>query len=178
MPYKDKWPKIIRCAALVVKMVVMVVMLVAILTMSIRAQDTRFTNNQYSVAFQPPAGWLPTLLVQYEGPQRQDGGHPALSLSADDRLIDIGEEGATKLVDEFVAEFSEQGFEDVKMLARRKFLVAGLDAFQMDLGFKGEEAAVEIRRVFVPVKQQNRTYIFTLSDNAADFAESAAAADN
>jgi hypothetical protein len=32
--------------------------------------------------------------------------------------------------------------------------------------------------VFVPVKQQNRTYIFTLSDNADHFPESAAAGDN
>jgi hypothetical protein len=141
------------------------------------AQDTRFTNNQYGVAFQPPSGWAPTILVQYEGPQRPDGGHPALSLSADDHLTDISEEGTNKLADDFLAEFSE-GFEDAKIIGRRKLLVAGLDALQMDLSFKGDEAVIQIRRVFVPVKQQNRTYIFTLSDSTDHFNESAAAGDN
>jgi hypothetical protein len=163
---KNRWSKIIGCALLVI-----------VPSIGAAAQDTRFTNNQYDVAFQPPSGWAPTILVQYEGPQRPDGGHPALSLSADDHLTDISEEGTNKLADDFLAEFSE-GFEDAKIIGRRKLLVAGLDALQMDLSFKGDEAVIQIRRVFVPVKQQNRTYIFTLSDSTDHFNESAAAGDN
>jgi hypothetical protein len=166
MSSKNRWSKLIACALLVIAP-----------AMGTAAQDTRFTNNQYNVAFQPPSGWAPTILVQYEGPQRPDGGHPALSLSADDHLIDISEDGTNKLADEFLAEFSE-GFEDAKIIGRRKLPVAGLDALQMDLSFKGDLGVIQIRRVFIPVKQQNRTYIFTLSDSTDHFGESDAAGDN
>jgi hypothetical protein len=166
MSSKNRWSEIIGCALLVIAP-----------SIGAAAQDTRFTNNQYGVAFQPPSGWAPTILVQYEGPQRPDGGHPALSLSADDSLIDIGDAGTNKLADDFLAEFSE-GFEDAKIIARRKLPVAGLDALQMDLSFKGDLGVIQIRRVFIPVKQQNRTYIFTLSDSAEHFGESSAAGDN
>jgi hypothetical protein len=166
MSSKNRWSKIIGCALLVV-----------VPSIGAAAQDTRFTNSQYSVAFQPPSGWVPTILVQYGGPREQDGGRPTLGLSADDSLIDIGEEGTNKLADDFVAQFSE-GFEDTKIIGRRKLLVAGLDALQMDLSFKGDDDVIQIRRVFIPVKQQNRTYIFDLSDRADHFGESSAAADN
>ena len=170
MSSKSRWSKIIACTLLVIALSLGA-------AASQLEQDTRFTNNQYSVAFQPPSGWVPTILVQYEGPQRPDGGHAALNLSADDHLIDISEEGTNKLADDFVAEFSE-GFEDTKMIARRKLPVAGLDALQMDLSFKGDLGVIQIRRVFIPVKQQNRTYIFTLSDSSDHFGESAPAGDN
>ena len=166
MSSKNKWEKILGCTFLLIA-----------LAMSARGQDARFTNNQYNVAFQPPPGWVPTILVQYEGPQRQEGMHPALNLTAVESLTDVSEQGANKLADDFVAEFTGEGFEDAKILGRRKLTIAGLEALQIDLSFGAGESPIQIRRVFIPAKQQNRTYIFTLSDRADRFGESAPLAD-
>src|SRR5262249_12384803 len=166
MSCKNRRAKILGCA-----------LLLSAMPIGARAQDTRFTNSQYNVAFQPPPGWVPTILVQYEGPPRQEGMHPALNLTAVDSLEDLSEAGANKLADQFVAQFSGEGFEDAKLLGRHKLTVAGLESWQIDLSFRGDEYPIQIRRVIIPAKQQNRTYMFTLSDSADRFGESSPLAD-
>lgn len=142
-----------------------------------QAQDTRFTNNQYGISFQPPAGWKADPLAQYFGPQRADKSAPSLALLSEETALDISDNRIETLARELREGISREGLEDVQIADRRKRTISGREALQLDIAYKVNDASLRQRRIYIPVREQNRTYMFMLVDTAQQFEQSAAAAE-
>jgi hypothetical protein len=141
------------------------------------AQDARYTNSQYGISFQPPAGYTPENIVRYLGQPRADGTSPVLTLIADETLVDLSDQGIDALSKEMRDILADQGMEGIQVADRRKRNVAGFDAWQMDLSYKRGGASIRQRQVYVPVINHKRTYLFTFIDAAQHFDQSVAAAE-
>jgi hypothetical protein len=136
-------------------------------------QESRYSNPQLGVSFQPPSGWTADNVVRYLGPEREDGTWPVLTLVAHDSALDISDSGTDALAREMIDTLEGQGIGNVQVSDRRKRSIAGLDAFQMDLTYQQGGVPVRQRQIYVPVAEHKRTYLFTLVDNAKRFNESA-----
>ena len=143
-----------------------------------KAQDTRYTNSQYGIAFQPPAGYTPEALVRYLGPPREDGTSSVLTLIADESLVDLSDKGIDALSKEMRDTLADQGMEAIQISDRRKRSIAGFDALQMDLTYKAGGALIRQRQVYIPISDHKRTYLFTFIDATQHFDESIAAAES
>ncbi|MFP5263778.1 MAG: hypothetical protein ACLGJB_18000 [Blastocatellia bacterium] len=142
-----------------------------------RAQEARYTNSQYGISFQPPAGYTPESVVRYLGQPRADGTWPVLTLIADESLVDLSDQGVEALLKEMRATLADQGMEAIQVADRRRRNVASFDAWQMDLTYKRGAASIRQRQVYVPVSDHKRTYLFTFIDAAQHFDQSVAAAE-
>lgn len=142
-----------------------------------QAQDARYTNGQYGISFQPPAGYTPENIVRYLGQPRTDGTWPVLTLIADESLVDLSDQGVEALLKEMRATLADQGMEAIQVADRRRRNVASLDAWQMDLTYKRGAASIRQRQVYVPVSDHKRTYLFTFIDAAQHFDQSVASAE-
>ncbi|HVG21540.1 MAG TPA: hypothetical protein VNI02_21055 [Blastocatellia bacterium] len=142
-----------------------------------QAQDARYTNSQYGISFQPPAGYTPENLVRYLGQPRADGTWPVLTLIADESLVDLSDKGTDALSKEMRDTLADQGMQAIQVDDRRKREVAGFDAWQMDLTYKRGAASIRQRQVYVPISDHKRTYLFTFIDAAQHFDQSVAAAE-
>jgi hypothetical protein len=142
-----------------------------------QAQDARYTNSQYGISFQPPAGYTPETVVRYLGQPRGDGSSPVLTLIADDYLVDLSDKGIDALSSQMRGTLADQGVEAIQINDRRKRNVAGFDAFQMDLTYKDGRASIRQRQVYIPVNDHRRTYLFTFIDASQHFDQSVAAAE-
>jgi hypothetical protein len=100
-----------------------------------------------------------------------------LSLLTEERVLDISDNGVEALAREVREEISREGMEDVQVADRRKRTISGRDALQLDATYKVGDTGMRLRRVYIPVREQNRTYMFMLVDTAQQFEQSAAAAD-
>jgi hypothetical protein len=143
-----------------------------------QAQDTRYSNNQYGISFQPPQGWTADNVVRYFGPQREDGTWGVLTLIAQDSALDLSDKGIEALAQEMRETLSVEGRDSIQVVDRRKRTVAGLDSLQMDLVYRENGVPIKQRQVYVPVGEHKRTYLFTLVDASEHFDESAAAAES
>ena len=143
-----------------------------------QAQDTRYTNSQYGISFQPPAGYTPENLVRYLGQPRADGTWPVLTLIAEEYLVDLSDKGIDALSKEMRNTLADQGLDGIQVAEGRKRDVAGFDAWQMDLTYKRGAASIRQRQVYVPISDHKRTYLFTFIDAAQHFDQSVAAAEN
>ena len=143
-----------------------------------RAQDTRYTNDQYGISFQPPAGYTPENLVRYLGQPRADGTWPVLTLIAEEYLVDLSDKGVDALSKEMRDTLADQGLEGIQVAEGHKRNVAGFDAWQMDLTYKRGAASIRQRQVYVPISDHKRTYLFTFIDAAQHFDQSVASAEN
>src|ERR1044072_2880759 len=114
--------------------------LVLLCSIPSEAQDTRYTNNQYGISFQPPAGYTPEALVRYLGEPRADGTSSVLTLIADESLIDLSDKGIDALSKEMRDTLADQGMDSIQIGDRRKRNIAGFDALQMDLTYKDRGA--------------------------------------
>jgi hypothetical protein len=141
------------------------------------AQDARFTNNQHGISFQPPAGWKADPIAQYISPQRADGGAAMLSLFSEENALDISDNRIEALAREVREEISREGLEDAQIADRRKRAISGRDALQLDATYKVGDIQMRLRRVYIPVREQNRTYMFMFVDTAQQFEQSAATAE-
>lgn len=141
-------------------------------------QESRYSNQQLGVSFQPPSGWTADNVVRYLGPEREDGTWPVLTLISHDSALDLSDSGTEALEREMIDTLEGQGIETVQVSDRRKRNVNGLDAFQMDLTYQQAGVPVRQRLVYVPVAEHKRTYLFTLVDTARRFNESAPSVDN
>lgn len=141
-------------------------------------QESRYSNQQLGVSFQPPSGWTADNVVRYLGPEREDGTWPVLTLISHDSALDLSDSGTEALEREMIDTLEGQGIESVQVSDRRKRNVNGLDAFQMDLTYQQGGVPVRQRLVYVPVADHQRTYLFTLVDTARRFNESAPSAEN
>jgi hypothetical protein len=150
----------------------------ALLSIAAQAQDSRYTNSQYGISFQPPAGYTPENLVRYHGQARADGTWPVLTLIVDDSLVDLSDKGIDALSKDMRDTLAEQGMDAIQVADRRKRSVAGFDAWQMDLTYKRGAASIRQRQVYVPISDHKRTYLFTFIDAAQHFDESVAAAES
>jgi hypothetical protein len=139
--------------------------------------EARFTNNQCKVAFQPPPGWQPAILVQYIGSPREDGARPALTLAAQETLIDLSDQAVDDLANESSTQIGGDAVEGAQVTARKKLSISGLDAVELEFSYKIDGTLIRLEQVYIPVSQQNRTYLFTLEDSADHFADSQAIAD-
>ena len=142
------------------------------------AQDTRYTNSEYGISFQPPAGYTRETLVRYLGEPRADGTSSVLTLIADESIIDLSDRGMDALSKEMRDTLADQGMDSIQIGDRRKRNVAGFDALQMDLTYKGGGASIKQRQVYIPVSDHKRTYLFTFVDAAQHFDQSVAAAES
>lgn len=142
-----------------------------------QAQDTRYTNSQYGISFQPPAGYTPEALVRYLGQPRGDGTWSVLTLIADESLVDLSDKGIEALAKEMRDTLADQGMDGIQVNDRRKRNIAGFDALQMDLSYKGGGAPIRQRQVYIPITDHKRTYLFTFIDAAQHFDDSVAAAE-
>jgi hypothetical protein len=143
-----------------------------------QAQDTRYTNSQYGISFQPPAGYTSENIVRYIGEPRGDGTWPVLTLIADESLVDISDKGVDALSKVMLNTLADQGVEAIQVAEGRKRNVAGFDAWQMDLTYKRGGTSLRQRQVYVPVSDHKRTYLFTFIDAAQYFDQSVAAAES
>jgi len=141
-----------------------------------QADDVRQSNNQYGVSFQPPPGWRPDPVAQYVGQQRKDGTAPMLTLVTEDRLRELSEGGIDGLTKEVRDEIASEGIESAQITDRQKQNVAGRAALLIDATYKIGDVQLKQRRVYVPVGEQNRTYLFIFVDTAQYFDQSVAAA--
>lgn len=142
-----------------------------------RAQDARFTSNQYGVSFQPPAGWKADPIAQYVSPQRADGGGAMLSLLSEETALDISDNRIEALAREVREEIAREGLEGAQIADQRKRTISGRDALQLDATYRVGDIAMRLRRVYIPVREQNRTYMFMFVDTAQQFDGSIAAVD-
>jgi hypothetical protein len=175
MPFRHQATKrwFIRVAGCVV-----VAAALPLLIVTAQGQDGRYTNSQYGISFQPPAGYTPENLVRYHGQPRADGTWPVLTLIADDSLVDLSDKGIDALSKDMRDTLAEQGMDAIQVADRRKRNVAGFDAWQMDLTYKRGAASIRQRQVYVPIGDHKRTYLFTFIDAAQHFDESVAAAES
>jgi hypothetical protein len=141
------------------------------------AQEARYTNSQYGISFQPPAGYTPENIVRYLGQPRADGTSPVLTLIADEALVDLSDKGVDALSKEMRDILADQGMQAIQLADRRKRTVAGFDAWQMDLSYKRGGVPIRQRQVYVPVSDHKRTYLFTFIDAAQHFDQSVTAAE-
>jgi hypothetical protein len=143
-----------------------------------QAQDNRYTNNQYGISFQPPAGYTPEAVVRYLGQPRADGTSSVLTLIADESLVELSDKGIDTLSKEMRDTLEDQGMGAIQISDRRKRTVAGFDALQMDLSYKAGEASIRQRQVYIPISEHKRTYLFTFVDAPQHFDQSVAAAES
>jgi hypothetical protein len=146
---------------------------VAICVCAVEAQDNRNSSNQGGVCFQPPPGWTHQLL----GPERKDGSGPVLTVETQNTALNLSDNSLAALAKELRDGLSRDGAEGVQVSTAQKRNIAGRDAAQIDLNYKQANVAVRERRVYVPIGEQNRTYLFTMLDRAEHFDQSATAAD-
>jgi hypothetical protein len=158
--------------------VIIAAALVLLCSIAAKAQDTRYTNNQYGVSFQPPAGYTPEAIARYLGQPRADGTSSVLTLIADESLVDLSDKGIDALSKEMRDTLADQGMDGIQISDRRKRTVAGFDALQMDLTYKDGGVSIRQRQVYIPVSDHKRTYLFTFIDAAQHFDQSAAAAES
>lgn len=175
MPFRHEATKL-RYIKIAVRIIIAVT-LTACAAMA-QAQDNRYTNSQYGISFQPPAGYTPENLVRYLGQPREDGTWPVFTLIADESLVDLSDKGTDALSKEMRDTLADQGMDAIQIADRRKRSVAGFDAWQMDLIYKRGGASIRQRQVYVPISDHNRTYLFTFIDAAQHFDQSVAAAEN
>jgi hypothetical protein len=138
--------------------------------------DTRFTNSQYNVSFQPPPGWNADILVRYLGPQRQDSTAPTLNLVVHGSAVVLNEQEINRLTNELMSGLTEQGAENVQLVDRRLIKIAGTDALQIDIAYTSD-VQMRMRQVYIPVNDQNRTFLFTFVDTNEHFAETVSPAE-
>ena len=136
-------------------------------------QETRYTNSQLGVSFQPPSGWTADNVVRYLGPEREDGTWAVLTLISHDAALDLSESGTEALSREMIDTLEDQGIANVQVADRRKRTITGFDAYQLDLTYQQGGIPFRQRLVYVPVAEHKRTYLFTLVDTANRFNESA-----
>lgn len=143
-----------------------------------QAQDTRYTNNQYGISFQPPSEWTPDILTRYLGPRRDDGTQPTLNLVAHSYTMTLNDQETNALTDEMLDQLESQGMREARVADRRKTTISGLEALQIDLTYKERAVPMRLRQIYVPVVEHKRTYLFTFIDTAQHFAKSASAVDS
>jgi hypothetical protein len=143
-----------------------------------QSQQARYVNPHLGVSFQPPQGWTADNVVNYLGPERQDGSRPVLTLIAHDSVLDLSDSGIESLAGDMIGTLENQGMQNIQVADRRKRNIAGLDSLQMDLTYQQAGVPLRYRQVYIPVKEHNRTYLFGLMDNARHFNESAPAAES
>jgi hypothetical protein len=148
----------------------------AVAAQDVFAQESRFTNSQYNVSFQPPPGWNADILVRYLGPQRPDGTTPTLNLIVHGSTTSLNEQEIARLTSELVSGLTEQGAGNVQVVDRRVIKVAGIDSLQIDITYTSD-VPMRLRQVYIPVNDQNRTFLFTFVDTNEHFAETVAAAE-
>jgi hypothetical protein len=158
--------------------VIIAVALAVLCSAAANAQDNRYTNGQYGISFQPPAGYTPEALVRYLGQPRGDGTWPVLTLIADESLVDLSDKGIEGLTSEMRDTLADQGMEAIQISDRRKRAVAGFDALQMDLAYRSGGTSIRQRQVYIPVSAHKRTYLFTFIDASQHFDESVSAAES
>jgi hypothetical protein len=142
-----------------------------------QTEATRFTNPQCKVSFQPPAGWEPSILVQYVSPPRDDGGRAVLTLTTQHALVDLSDQGMDELANESSAQMSGEAVDGPQVTGRKKVSISGLAAVELELSYKVDGTPMRLRHTYIPVSSQGSTYLFTVEDVADRFAESATLAD-
>jgi hypothetical protein len=152
--------------------------LAILFSIAAEAQENRYTNSQYGISFQPPAGYTPEALVRYLGQPREDGTWSVLTLIADESLVDLSDKGIESLAKEMRDTLADQGMDGIQISDRRKRNVAGFDALQMDLSYKAGGASIRQRQVYIPIADHKRTYLFTHIDAAQHFDDSVTAAES
>jgi hypothetical protein len=100
-----------------------------------------------------------------------------LSVETQNTALNLSDNSLAALAKEIRDSLSRDGADAVQVSTAQKRSVAGRDGAQIDLSYKQADLSVRERRIYLPVGEQNRTYLFTLYDRAEHFDQSAAAAD-
>ncbi|HEY7912247.1 MAG TPA: hypothetical protein VIG62_10085 [Blastocatellia bacterium] len=140
-------------------------------------QNSRFTDGQAGLSFQPPAGWTPEHILRYRGPKRDDETFPALVVTWFDSAFVLSDSNIEAFTQDLRAELTSSGFQSVRVTGSQKRSVAGREALQVDVTYQDGKVPVQHREVIVPASSQGRTYQFTFKDAAVHFDQSAAAAE-
>jgi hypothetical protein len=140
-------------------------------------QNSRFTDGQAGLSFQPPAGWTPEHILRYRGPKRDDDTFPALVVTWFDSVFVLSDSNIEAFMQDLRAELTSSGLQAVRVIGSQKRSVAGREALQVDVTYQDGKVPVQQREVIVPASSQARTYQFTFKDAAVHFDQSAAAAE-
>lgn len=143
-----------------------------LMTAFVDAQEAEVYNSrQHNVTFRPPRGWTTDIIVQYAGEERADGTRPTLNLTADNTHIDLSEQRLSTLTRELLQEFGE-----ARLVNSRRTSIGAREAFQVEVAFLQAGVPMRMRQVYIPVAEQNRTYLFTFADSAEHYDETVSAA--